>query len=175
MMHCTWVLSLLILILPACLQHSRARVLRTEQADLLCSSLDNSISEKKTDQGRSISRGNEEMDYRLKVLALEAKFSDIPIPLGSEPIYDLFKESPVNDKSILLGYANKAVQSDLCGFFRTEFLRLGWNFMGSLQGVESILTFEKPDRICSVSLRPAEDATVLIIMVYPKNSEFDQK
>jgi hypothetical protein len=43
--------------------------------------------------------------------------------------------------------------------------------MGGIQDIESMLTFEKPDRVCSVSLRPSDDSDVFIIMVYPKDSE----
>jgi hypothetical protein len=114
---------------------------------------------------------DESIECRLKALSLEAKNSDIPIPLGSEPLCDFFKQSPADEKCIVFGYANKNSTSKLYCYFKTEFIRLGWNFMGGMQGVESILTFEKPDRICSVNLRPLEDSNAFIIMVYPKDGE----
>jgi hypothetical protein len=139
MMRCTWVLSLLLLILPACLHNSQARVIKEEN-----------------------------INYRLRALSLEAKYNDIPVPLGSEPLYGFFKSSS-EEKGIVFGYTNKTDATELYGYFKAEFLRLGWSFMGGIQDIESMLTFEKPDRVCSVSLRPREEATALIIMVYPKD------
>lgn len=170
MMRCTWVLSLLILILPACLQRSRARTLGAEHNALLCSSLDNLAPVKVCPEVRVDNQANGS-DYQLMALALEAKFGDIPIPLGSEPICDFFTHMPTDSMSIMFGYTNVTEASSLYNFFKTECLRLGWRLMGGIQSIESMLTFEKPDRICTISLRPLEAATALIITVCSKNKE----
>jgi hypothetical protein len=166
MMRCTWILSLLLLILPACLHNSQARVLKSEKSSISAED-ENGVKRNESAQKRA----EDPIDYRLKALSLEAKYSDIPIPLGSEPLYDFFKQLPFDERSIMFGYTNKTGISELYNYFKAEFMRLGWSFMGGIQDIESMLTFEKPDRVCSVSLRPSDDSDVFIIMVYPKDSE----
>lgn len=163
-MLCTWVLSLLLLILPACLHNPQARILKSEKLSL-------SI-EQDVERDKSVQKlADDPIDYHLKVLSLEAKYSDIPIPLASEPLYEFFKQLPDDERCVVFGYTNKAEMSQLYGYFKNEFSRLGWNFMGGIQDVESMLTFEKPDRICSVNLRASDNSNALIIMVYPKDDE----
>ena len=41
--------------------------------------------------------------------------------------------------------------------------------MGGMQDIEAMLTFEKPDRVCSINLRPLADTQAFIMMVYPKD------
>ena len=146
MMRCTWVLSFLLLILPACLHNPQARILKSCQ---------------KSD--------DKSVDCRLKALSLEAKYSDIPVPLGSEPLYDFFKQTPANAACVVFGYTNKTGAAELYNYFKAEFIRLGWNFMGGMQDIEAMLTFEKPDRVCSINLRPLADTQAFIMMVYPKD------
>lgn len=172
MMRCSWILSILILILPACLHKSRARVLDTQKTDLLCSNLDNLVPKK--DEPTVIvdqKQINDSTDYQLRALTLEAKLSDIPIPLGSEPINDFFAQDMPDGKGVVLGYTNTAELSSLYEFFKDEYVSLGWQFIGGIQSIESMLTFEKPDRICVISLRPLETSTALIITVCPKDND----
>jgi hypothetical protein len=167
-MLCPWVLSLLVLILPACLQPSRARVFESQKTNTSNVGKDSS-------HETSIKPFDVAIDYRLNALSLEAKYSDIPVPLGSEPLYDFFKQAPCDERTTMFGYTNKSDLSELYTYCKTECIRLGWNFIGGMQDVESVLTFEKPDRVCSISLRPLDDANALIVMVYPKdNRSFEQ-
>ena len=164
------ILSLLILVLPACLHNSRARILKTKHSDLLCSNLDNLVPVQRQAEVR-VQESPDNDDYRLRALSLEAKLSDIPIPLGSEPIRDFFAEAPVDDMNIVVGYTNMTDSSSLYNFFKTECIRLGWYLRGGFQRVESMLVFEKPDRICIISLRPCEASTALIISICSSSDE----
>ncbi len=116
---------------------------------------------------------NDSVDYQLRALSLEAQLSDIPIPLGSEPINEFFTQDPADGIGVVFGYTNKAEVSKLYDFFKDESIRLGWSFSGGIQSIESLLTFEKPDRICTISLRPLDGTTALIITVCPKSNELN--
>lgn len=162
----SWVFYLLILILPACLPRKQARVLKADASSPLCASLEVDDLQKKSYHEDACSVPFD-LESRLNVLSLEAKFSDIPIPVGSEPLYDFFAQ-PQSDDSVIFGYTNKATMQDLYNFFRMEFSRLGWNFLGGIVGLEGMLTVEKPDRVCSVSLRAVDNVTVVVIIMCPK-------
>ena len=173
-MRRTWVLSLLILVLPACLHKTRARLLSAEHSDLLCSNLDNLVPVQAVCDVVAQKQESFGVDYRLIALSLEAKLSDIPIPLGSEPIPDFFAQEPQDELGVVLGYTSQTPVSKLYSFFKAECLRLGWLFCGGLESIESLLTFEKPDRICTISLRLLDNSTTnnsiaLIITVCPKS------
>lgn len=167
-MRCTWVLFLLCLLLPACLQQSRARLHNT--TDLLCSHLDSSSSLPDSDVRTHEKQSAGSLDYRLCALTLEAQYTDIPIPLGSEPIADFFRQDSDDEKGVILGYTHKAERQKMYDFFKAECPRLGWVDMGGMQGVESMLMFEKPDRLCMISFRSAGDEIAIIISVCPKIS-----
>ena len=167
-MRRTWVLSLIILILPACLQRSQARLFNTKQTDLLCSNLDKLVPANNS-ACEDHAEANDSVNYPLRALSLEAKFSDIPIPLGSEPINEFFTQDLADGIDIVFGYTNAMDASKLYNFFKDESIRLGWSFCGGIQSIESLLTFEKPDRICTISLRPLDGTTAFIITMCPKD------
>lgn len=93
----------------------------------------------------------------------EAKLIDVPIPLDVVPNPNYFSDISSGD-DLLLGYIATTSPDDLVFFYIQEMERLGWkNRSMSIGAVESLLYFEKPRRFCSVSLRPAQRKTVIII------------
>lgn len=81
----------------------------------------------------------------------EAKFSDIPSPLTAVPLTDYYH---VDSGSALFAYRDKKMSAnELSTFYLTEMERLGWCNRLMVEGRESMLYFEKPDRICIVSIR----------------------
>jgi len=82
----------------------------------------------------------------------EAKLSDIPIPLNSEPLADFFQDMS-EDKEIVLGYESFLSSKDAEQFYLQEMERLGWIRASSFNGRECLLNFKKPGKCCSVSIR----------------------
>ena len=81
----------------------------------------------------------------------EAKMSDIPVPLSSQPITDYFDPAGA---SIMLGYKDKLLSmADVRDFYIREMERLGWQIEEQFIGYESQLRFTKPDRSCLISIR----------------------
>ncbi len=89
-----------------------------------------------------------------RVQQQEAMLIDIPIPLYDErlPVYD--PDSNSGHSTIMLGYKSSLDTNDIVDFYMKQMERLGWNCIKLFQGFESLLQFESPDRLCSVSVRP---------------------
>ena len=89
-----------------------------------------------------------------RVQQQEAMLVDIPIPLFDErlPVYD--PDSNLGHSTIMLGYKSSLDTNDIVDFYTKQMERLGWNCIKLFHGVESLLQFESPDRLCTVSVRP---------------------
>lgn len=99
----------------------------------------------------------------------EAILVDIPIPLFSNRIPVINDDSYGNQ--IVLGYQSTVTATELITLYREQMERYGWNLAQSFVGSESLLHFEKPTRVCLVSIRPHKklffgpESTDLIIYV----------
>ncbi len=98
----------------------------------------------------------------------EAKLSDIPLPGFSQPIPEYYS----GDDGLVLGYRTTLSADDLCSFYQTEMEREGWlasakQFCGQI----SSLSFEKPDRVCRVSIVSQQKQTEIIIFTGQKDLE----
>lgn len=89
-----------------------------------------------------------------RVQQQEAVLIDIPVPLYDErlPVYDPDPNS--GHSTIILGYKSSLDTNDIVDFYTNQMERLGWNCIKLFQGFESLLQFESPDRLCTVSVRP---------------------
>ncbi len=163
MMRYSWTLCLLCFILPACLYKSQARV-RPEKENFPLKPEFSTIIDSNT-----LNNGNlQNKDYRLRALSCEAKLPDIPIPVASDPIPDFFVErEDTND--IVLGYITEQDPVRLMTFFKAEFVQLGWKILAESHHIESLLIVEKPDRICTVSIRSLDDFNIFVITICLKN------
>lgn len=85
----------------------------------------------------------------------EAKLADVPFPLNIQPL-SAFNILPEEPNHSLLGYTTATDVSELVMFYQQEMERLGWQENMHVKGSETQLLFQKPDRVCSVSLRPIE-------------------
>ncbi len=85
----------------------------------------------------------------------EAKLTDIPPPLQARPLtaYCLPAENKEPD-SVTLGYQSTMSVDEIKTFYVQEMERLGWQQMGLFTGRELLLSFEKPERLCTISIRP---------------------
>jgi hypothetical protein len=116
------------------------------------------IEHKKVHHNKILQKGN-----GVFINQQEAKLMDVPIPLDVVPNPNYFSDISSGD-DILLGYVAITSSDDLVFFYIQEMERLGWKKRSMVTGsVESLLYFEKPERFCSVSLRPAQRKTTIVI------------
>jgi len=90
-----------------------------------------------------------------QAISIETRLTDIPVPLGTCPLTNYFqKEVEADENGLVLGYVCQLNLESLLRFYRREMSYLGWQCISEVDGNEALLLFEKPNRICSVSLRP---------------------
>lgn len=85
---------------------------------------------------------------------LEAKLADIPILIQSIPLFSTGDEEK-DDKTreFCLGYYSQSSSEEIVKFYNAEMERLGWQQKGSFLQTEPLLIFEKPHKICAISIR----------------------
>jgi len=107
------------------------------------------------------------------VKQVEAKFSDVPIPLDSFPIEYSF-DGCIESEENTFGYRSSISIKDLTHFYCQEMERLGWCKIIVFDGFEKLLNFQKPSKFCSISIRPCLgkskkiDEYVDIVIFYKK-------
>ena len=84
-------------------------------------------------------------------LVHEAQYTDIPLPVQTR-VHVITGSTP---QSTGLTYVSIFSMTDLVRFYELEMERLGWKQL-QLFSVESeiLLVFEKPEKLCTVSIRP---------------------
>ncbi len=87
----------------------------------------------------------------------EAKLVDIPIPFNAQALPAAFSHDEQNG-SYELGYQLSCKADDVEQFYRAEMERLGWNESFSIKGTQTLLVFEKPSRLCILSIHQQPDA-----------------
>ena len=85
----------------------------------------------------------------------EAKLVDIPIPLYDEWLSVESNDSNTEDNT-MLGYRSSLSVDVIIDFYVHEMERLGWQQLKLFQGTESLVQFESPERLCSISIRPRD-------------------
>lgn len=106
-------------------------------------------------RGKKISRKKKiaaALDYANE---LQAKLTDVPVPLDAQPIIDYFDRDNVNMfRDMVLGYQVSMSLDDIATFYQAEMERNGWKYIIYSSGLERLLHFIKPNRFCSISIRP---------------------
>ena len=90
----------------------------------------------------------------------EAKLYDIPIMLNAQPEQI---NTPDDTNQCVLAYTVCNTFDDVQTFYVCQMERLGWQLYSLFDVNERLLIFEKPSKICSVSLRSYKDQTKVII------------
>ena len=103
----------------------------------------------------------------------EARLIDIPVPVHADPLN--FNGNQLNGEekdSLVLAYRVYSTKQDVRSFFVLEMERLGWNMIADIEGLESLLVFIKPTKVCTVSMRTnyEQEASSLIVITYGNNT-----
>ncbi len=85
----------------------------------------------------------------------EAKLIDIPIPLYDERL-SMGASDSTKQNNTILGYRSSLAVTAIIDFYVHEMERLGWRQLALFQGTESLVQFESPERLCSISIRPSD-------------------
>lgn len=76
---------------------------------------------------------------------------DVPVPLLAQPCDACGDVS----RGAEFFYACPSLPVDVSGFYEREMVLSGWRSVLCVSGAECMLVFEKPDRQCVISIRPA--------------------
>lgn len=98
-------------------------------------------------------RSNENTVHDRHILAddYEARLIDVSIPCGSR-LLDQYASAINNNQELVLGYASSLSLSEIELFFIDNMERLGWHCTCHVHGREQLLVFEKPGRVCAITL-----------------------
>lgn len=86
----------------------------------------------------------------------EARLTDVPIPLNAKPVPQSFWVDEKESAGVMLTYTVSVPPHEIVSFYSQEMERFGWDHVASFDAHEYLLIFEKPGRVCSVSLRPVD-------------------
>jgi hypothetical protein len=90
---------------------------------------------------------------------IQAKLYDIPTMVGSvsieleKTIHPDLVEGLLEEGQIMLGFLCQYDQEMVANFYNFEMENVGWQRIACIKGFETILVFQKPKKICIISIR----------------------
>ncbi len=94
----------------------------------------------------------------------QARLFDVPIPIMAEPDF-AYTWSDDQEGNRVLGYIVTAdTTQELVEFYQANMERLGWRERAIIAGHEVLVTFEKPEKVCCVSVRPEGDEKMRLVL-----------
>lgn len=82
---------------------------------------------------------------------LEAKLQDIPTMVGSVPVES--GPSMLPQGQLMQAWVSPYDQKLVTDFYVAEMENGGWQKLATIKGFETVLVFQKPKRICVISIR----------------------
>ncbi|KKP35789.1 MAG: hypothetical protein UR26_C0002G0089 [candidate division TM6 bacterium GW2011_GWF2_32_72] len=117
---------------------------------------------------KKIKKTNEVISRNAIWRQYEAKCADVAIPLDSKPLIENFGMDKEEEQTNF-AYACSLEKMELLDFYIKEMERLGWSLIKKFDSdLEALLNFEKPSKVCSVSLRDRDKCREIFIFVAPK-------
>ena len=102
----------------------------------------------------------------LNVQEHEARLFDIPVPVCA---ISSFQEQDYNPKNFVLIYNVDSSSDELVKFYEKQMERFGWKSLSNSHQQESNLLFEKPSKICLISIRSNKKfKSLLLVNVMPR-------
>lgn len=147
--------------LPGCVQQSgkkKVRVVnakRIRKAELIIPSTELSALSCQQDKcafSDISSKKMRKISSKEQARQIEARLIDIPIPVTS-----VATGASVDSRGAkLLVYSSTLSSDNIKEFYIQEMERFGWQKEDVFEGAELLLQFKKPQRVCSVSVRPTK-------------------
>lgn len=98
---------------------------------------------------------------KLSTQQYKQKLLDVPLPVDARAIAECNDYMTVNELSI--SRMSSLSQQELIDFYTSMLEQSGWRLIGKIKGSsESVMTWEKPRKICVVSLRPSATKWALL-------------
>lgn len=93
-----------------------------------------------------------------------ARLPDVIVPLGAVAVG---YESPeaLQESDSMLTYEIVSKREDVEHFYAEEMILEGWRLVARIQGAECLLIFDKPQRVCTVSLRDIHKSQKIAIII----------
>jgi hypothetical protein len=149
---------LLLLLVPSCFKQSEKKLSSIDtscNAEIALESFFDSISDRD-----NYSESEPVLVTKLEALAeYEARLIDVPNHLSAQLIKGSVVDDNQGNQYIQLHYQLQTEPYEIRQFYTKEMERLGWCQYAVMLGTESLLVFEKPERICSIVLRPLISST----------------
>lgn len=95
---------------------------------------------------------------------LEAKLYDVPVLINAQLVQNINNTEAVDESSII-SYETTVDYDQVCTFYQEEMEKLGWWQSAAFEGSESLLNFEKPNKYCSISIRPLKKTSHVIMFI----------
>ncbi len=93
----------------------------------------------------------------------QARLYDIPVPIMAEPDFEYTWSDATGNR--VLGFLVTADSTDeLVAFYRAHMERLGWRERVIINGREVLIEFEKPEKLCCVSVRPENEQKMRLVL-----------
>lgn len=105
---------------------------------------------------------------RWKSKHLEARLYDVPVLLNAQLVQNINNTACVDESSII-SYEAEVSHESIAIYYQEEMERLGWWQTAAFKGSETLLNFEKPNKYCSISIRPLKKISRVIIFIGQKN------
>lgn len=99
---------------------------------------------------------------------LQARLVDIPIPVHAVPCVDMYEEVSEYGGG-MLQYTIASPQQDIIRFYTYEMERMGWQCLMSVHAREDLLIFDKPERLCTISIRPVDVQLLVVVSTGAKD------
>lgn len=98
---------------------------------------------------------------------IEAKLYDIPVLLNAQLIRNE-DDTTCDEESSIITYEVPIHHKEAVIFYQEEMERLGWWQSVAFQGAETLLNFEKPNKQCSISIRPLLKINRCSVLIFLK-------
>ncbi|MFT6765810.1 MAG: hypothetical protein ACJAZS_000704 [Alteromonas naphthalenivorans] len=96
------------------------------------------------------SKKSKQLSIKEQIQQVEARLVDVPIPVSVRPAAISHDDRGYK----LLSYESSLPSAEIKKFYIQEMERFGWRQEYYFEGQELLLSFKKPDRFCSISVRP---------------------
>ncbi len=98
------------------------------------------------------------------------KFSDIPIPVGFQPLaQDSYTFESSGVRVAILRYRGKASVGQVVNFYKEQMPLYNWDLLNVIEYGEHLLNFEREQETCIINLSPKGNNIALTISLGPKS------
>lgn len=99
-----------------------------------------------------------------QIKQIEAKHTDLPIPLNAVPVPSLCEYDNQSSEQFKLAYNCSRPFESIKSFYDQSMEQ--WQEVGRFEGEELLISYQRPDSWCSISIKPNKSKTEPNLIVY---------